>query len=160
MPTGLTEDRYVAALEIKEVNDVETKSGPNRATVGGRFVFHHMIWRTQVIKEGESTAQDPLDIFTNEEAVNWPVHEVGRNADFFDPKSARLLKAGSSVVSDSIHLHSNGRDTNAHLEIGFKFMPKGYKPEYRTSNVSLGNGVDIDIRGMDANQQLNAYAVL
>jgi len=35
VPTGLTEDRYVAALEIKEVNDVESKSGGNRATVGG-----------------------------------------------------------------------------------------------------------------------------
>jgi hypothetical protein len=161
MPTGLTEDRYVAALEIKEVNDVETKSGPNRATVGGRFVFHHMIWRTQVIKEGgEATAQDPLDIFTNEEAVNWPVHEVGRNADFFDPLSARLLKAGSSVVSDSIHLHSNGRDTKAHLEIGFKFQPKGYVPTYKRAVFGLGNGVDIDIKAMEPNQQLHAYTVL
>src|SRR4030095_82208 len=110
MPTGLSEDRYVAALEIKEGNDVEPKAGPNRATVGGRFVFHHMIWRTQVIKEGESTAQDPLDIFTNEEAVNWPVHEVGRNADFFDPLSARLLKAGSSIVFDSLPPPPHGPD--------------------------------------------------
>ena len=34
-------------------------------------------------------------------------------------------------MSDSVHLHSNGRDTKAHLEIGFKFMPKGYKPTYK-----------------------------
>ena len=88
------------------------------------------------------------------------MHEVGRNADFFDPKSARLLKAGSSIVSDSVHLHSNGRDTTAHLEIGFKFMPKGYKPEYRRATYALGNGVDIDIKAMEANQQLHAYAVL
>jgi hypothetical protein len=129
VPTGLTEDRYVAALEIKEVNDVESKTGANRATVGGRYVFHHMIWRTQVLKaDGDnSAAADPLSFVLDEEAVNWPVHEVGRNADFFDPKSARLLKAGSSIVSDSIHLHSNGRDTKAHLEIGFKLMPKDYK---------------------------------
>src|SRR4051794_6854270 len=33
VPTGLSEDRYVAALEIKEVNDVDSHSGPNRATV-------------------------------------------------------------------------------------------------------------------------------
>jgi len=46
VPTGLTEDRYVAALEIKEVNDVDLHAGSGRATVGGRFVFHHMIWRT------------------------------------------------------------------------------------------------------------------
>ena len=160
VPTGLTEDRYVAALEIKEVNDVDTKAGSGRATVGGRFVFHHMIWRTQVLDPNSDQPPDALSILTDEEAVNWPVHEVGRNADFFDPKSARLLKAGSSIVSDSVHLHSNGRDTKAHLEIGFKLMPKGYKPTYKRAVFGLGNGVDIDIKAMEANQQLHAYTVL
>jgi hypothetical protein len=161
VPTGLTEDRYVAALEIKEVNDVPSSSASNKATVGGRFVFHHMIWRTQVLDAAKSADQaDPLSFILDEETVNWPVHEVGRNADFFDPKSARLLKAGSSIVSDSVHLHSNGRDTKSHLEIGFKLMPKDYKPTYKRAVFGLGNGVDIDIRGMEANQQLNAYTVL
>src|SRR4029077_2082885 len=104
--------------------------------------------------------QDPLAIFSDEEAVNWPVHEVGRNADFFDPLSARLLKAGSSIVSDSVHLHANGRDTKAHLEIGFKLMPKEYKPTYKRAVFGLGNAVDIDIRAMEANQQLQPYTVL
>jgi len=40
----------------------------------------------------------------------WPVHEVGRGADFFPPEAGRLLKAGEKIVSNSIHLHSNGRD--------------------------------------------------
>jgi hypothetical protein len=162
IPTGLTEDRYVAAVEIKEVNDVESsRAAGNRATVGGRFVFHHMIWRTQVIDPTKTEQEnDPFAFITNEDSVNWPVHEVGRNADFFDPKSARLLKAGSSIVSDSIHLHSNGRDTKAHLEIGFKLMPKDYKPTYKRAVFGLGNGVDIDIRAMEANQQLHAYTVL
>src|SRR5689334_646148 len=123
VPTGLTEDRYVAALEIKEVNDVDSHAGSGRATVGGRFVFHHMIWRTQVLDPAKADQiPDAPSILADEESVNWPVHEVGRNPDFFDPKSARLLKAGSYVVSDSIHLHSNGRDTKSHLEIGFKFQ--------------------------------------
>jgi hypothetical protein len=160
VPTGLTEDRYVSALEIKEVNDVPTSRGSNRATVGGRFVIHHMIWRTQVLKEGDNQPPDQLSFLLDEETVNWPVHEVGRNADFFDPKSARLLKAGSSVVSDSVHLHANGRDTKAHLEIGFKLMPKDYKPTYKRAVFGLGNGVDIDIKAMEANQQLHAYTVL
>jgi hypothetical protein len=161
IPTGLTEDRYVAALEIKEVNDVPSQNSGGRATVGGRFVFHHMIWRTQVLDPSKAgQEQDPLAIFTDEESVNWPVHEVGRNADFFDPKSARLLKAGTSVVSDSVHLHSNGRDTRSHLEIGFKLMPKDYKPTYKRAVFGLGNGVDIDIKAMEANQQLHAYTVL
>jgi hypothetical protein len=160
VPTGLTEDRYVAALEIKEVNDVDSHTGSGRATVGGRFVFHHMIWRTQVLDPSKDQSPDPLSFVLDEETVNWPVHEVGRNADFFDPKSARLLKAGSSIVSDSVHLHSNGRDTKSHLEIGFKLMPKDYKPTYKRAVFGLGNGVDIDIRGMEANQQLHAYTVL
>jgi hypothetical protein len=94
------------------------------------------------------------------DTLAWPVHEVGRNADFFDPRAARLLKANSYIISDSIHLHSNGRDTTGHLEIGFKFMPKDYKPIYRQALFGLGNGVDIDIKGMTADQQLHAYAVL
>ena len=120
-----------------------------------------MIWRTQVL-DGKTDvgAADPLSFILDEETVNWPVHEVGRNADFFDPKSARLLKAGSSIVSDSVHLHSNGRDTKSHLEIGFKLMPKDYKPTYKRAVFGLGNGVDIDIKAMEANQQLHAYTVL
>jgi hypothetical protein len=147
-PTGLDEDRYVAALEIKEINDVPSSSGGGRATVGGRYVFHHMIWTTD--KGGGEGVNAP-----------WPVHEVGRNADTFDPRAGRLLRAGSSVVTDSVHLHSNGRDTNAHLEIGFKFHPKGYQPALKPSpSRSLGNGVDISIRPMEPNQQLHAYTVL
>ncbi len=154
VPTGLTEDRYVAAVEVKEVNDVPA-SGAGRETVGGRYVFHHMIWSTQVIGPDSG----PADLLAPGSTF-WPVHEVGREADFFDSKSARLLKAGSSIVSDSVHLHSNGRDTNSHLEVAFKFMPKGYKPEYGRSLTSLGNGVDIDIKPMESGQELHAYALL
>jgi hypothetical protein len=148
VPTGLPEDRYVAALQVREINDVPSKDPSGRATVGGRFVFHHMIWGTdQGGGGGTNTA--------------WPVHEVGRGADFFPPEGGRLLKAGERIVSSSVHLHSNGRDTHAHLEIGFKFYPKGYQPTVRASRSrSLGNGVDISIRPNEANQQLHAYTVL
>ena len=158
VPLGLAEDRFVTALEVKEINDVDSTHVGGRATVGGRFVFHHMIWSTAVLKDGGESAADASD--SSDGRTSWPVHEVGRNADFFDPRAARLLKAGSSIVSDSVHLHSNGRDTTAHLEIAFKFAPEGYQPEFRRATYSLGNGVDIDIRPMEANQQLHAYAVL
>jgi len=151
----LDEDRYVVALEVKEFNDVPT-GGNGRATVGGRFVFHHMIWSTKVLGEGDEGTDAALD----DGSTGWPVHEVGREADFFDLDSARLLKANSSIVSDSVHLHSNGRDTKSHLEIGFKFAPKGFQPKYKRSLLALGNGVDIDIRAMEKDQQLHAYAVV
>lgn len=149
IPTGLTQDRYVSAVEIREINDVGKGGDEGRETVGGRYIVHHMIWRTEAPDDGEGP-----------QVVPWPVHEVGRNPDMFDHRAGRLLRAGSSVVSESVHLHSNGRDTRAHLEIGFKFHPVGYEPEYRRANVNLGNGVDIDIRGDEAGQELHAYTVL
>src|SRR5438067_12806649 len=42
VPTGLTEDRYVSAVEVREINDIP-KSGTTK-TVGGRYVFHHMTY--------------------------------------------------------------------------------------------------------------------
>ncbi len=149
VPIGLSADRYVAALQIREVNDVpSSKDAGGRTTVGGRFVFHHMIWATD--QGGGGGTNTP-----------WPVHEVGRGADFFPPEAGRLLKAGEKLISNSVHLHSNGRDTRAHLEIGFKFHPVGYTPTLKASQSrGLGNGLDISIRPNEANQQLHAYTVL
>ena len=152
VPTGLTEDRYVASVEVKEINDVDTKNA-TRSTVGGRYVVHHMIWSTQVLDETGELVQ-------GERSVSWPVHEVGRNPDVFDPDGGRLLKAGSSITSNSIHLHSNGKDTKAHLEIGFRLHPKDYEPKYRSQITRLGNAVDIDIRAGEKDQELHAYDVL
>ena len=151
-PIGNTEDRYVASVEVREVNDVLDANGdPNdRETVGGRFVVHHMIWSTQVLDEDGDIVDSTF----------WPVHEVGRNADTFDPEGARLLAANSLLVSDSLHLHSNGRNTKARLEIGWRFHPKGYKPKYKRAQRNLGNAVDIDIKPMEKDQELHAYYVL
>ncbi len=149
----LPEDRYVAAVEIKEVNDVPRQG--ERATVGGRYVVHHMGWRTQKLGEDQDAFSDD-----DEGATGWPVHEVGRNADFFDPRAGRLLQAGSSIVPTTLHLHANGRDTAARLDIGFKLHPKGYEPEYRRARVGLGDGMNIDIMPMQDNQLVHAYGVL
>ena len=49
VPTGLTEDRYVSAVEVREVNDIP-KIGATK-TVGGRYVFHHMTYSS--VAQGE-----------------------------------------------------------------------------------------------------------
>ena len=155
VPVGNTEDRYVESIEIREVNDV-LDTEDTRETVGGRFVFHHMIWSTQVI--GDDGEQDKTR--SEDTTTGWPVHEVGRNADTFDPEAGRLLAANSSVVSNSVHLHSNGRDTRSHLEIAWKFHPEGYEPKLKRASRSLGDGLNIDIRPEEADQELHAYTVL
>ncbi len=150
----LTEDRYVAAVEIREANDIK-KDPSGRETVGQRYVWHHLIWATAVVGD-----ENPLDASLTEEAVGWPVHEVGRNADIFEPNAGRLLKANSSIIYQSAHLHSNGGNVKSKLLFGFKLHPKGYKPERRSTLRNLGNGLDIDIKPNESNQQLHAYLVL
>lgn len=142
----IEEDRYVKSVEIREINDVPTE-GTGRETVGGRFVIHHMVWGTRT-EDGQGGRQ------------TWPVHEVGRNGDVFDSDAGRLLTKGSYIVSESTHLHSNGRDTRARLQFGFTFHPEGYEPKYRESILGLGNGSDIDIRAGEKDQELHAYTVL
>ena len=151
IPIPIEEDRYVSSVEIIEVNDLNTE-GLAPGTVGGRNIIHHMIWSTQVLDENlNAVGGFPIP---------WPVHEIARNPDIFDPDSGRLLKKGSYVVSDSVHLHSTGVDTTGHLMIGFRFHPVGYEPKYRPALFGLGNGVDISITGDQDSQELHAYAVL
>ncbi len=145
IPTGITKDKYVQALEIREVNDVP-KDVPTK-TVGGRFVFHHMTYTsTAPGNEGGGTS--------------WPIHEVGRNADLFPPEAGRLLAAGSVLALSAGHVHPNGRVTKSHLEFGFKFFPEGYQPIYKRANLSLGNGIDLDVKPDQGKQELHAYTTL
>ena len=44
VPTGMTEDRYIKSVEVVEVNDVDMTQ--LSGTVGGRYIFHHMLWFT------------------------------------------------------------------------------------------------------------------
>jgi hypothetical protein len=141
--TGHTEDRYVAALEIKEVNDSRDK--PGRATVGGLFIIHH----AQMSVLGPKGEQTGLGA----------VHEVGRNADIFNVDGGRLLAAGSSVTFGTMHLHANGKETNLHMRIGFKFHPVGYKPKFQIGSVQLGTG-ELDIPGLTAGVTKTAYTTL
>ena len=125
VPTGLTEDRYVQSVEVREVNDIPTDV--EVTTVGGRYIFHHMTYSSGVLNEDgtglvEGTTQ------------GWPIHEVGRNADIFGDGVGMLLQANSALHLRASHVHSTGvRETTGHLEFGYKFFPEGYEPKYRRS---------------------------
>ena len=150
VPTGLTEDRYVQAVQVREVNDIPTDA--TSSTVGGRYMWHHMTYTSGVLGE------DGTEIVGR--STSWPIHEVGRNADVFPEKAGRLLPANSALRLGAAHLHSNGRENTGHLEFGFKFFPKGYEPEYRGRGPRLGNGIDIDVKPNQANQEFHSYIVL
>jgi mono/diheme cytochrome c family protein len=168
IPVGLEEDRYAWAVEIREVNSVEAESTGD-TSVGGRWIVHHMIWSTRMPEEESEEGAEEAEVAEAEEegddalpqSVGWPVHELGRNPDIFDPRAGRLLRAGSEVVSNSVHLHSSGADTEAYLEIGFFLHPPDYEPEYRRASGGVGDGMNIDIRGgQDEMQELHSFTVL
>jgi hypothetical protein len=153
VPTGLTEDRYVSAVEVREINDIPPVGSTN--TVGGRYVFHHMTYSSLVAGDGAEGAAA-----AESEATSWPIHEVGRNPDLFPVEAGRLLAKNSSLALSAYHLHSNGRETRAKLQFAFKFFPVGYKPQYRRSTLRLGNGIDLDVKPDQRNQELHSYATL
>jgi mono/diheme cytochrome c family protein len=132
--TGLTEDRYVAAMQVLEISDAEDG-------VGGNFIFHHAV-----------LSSTPASAF-------WPVHEVGRNAQHFDPEASPILRAGSEFFIASAHMHSNDRTTTANLRLGFKFHPRGYEPSHRETLLTFGNG-EIDLTPMRKGQEVHAYHTL
>jgi hypothetical protein len=144
VPTGATEDRYVASVEMREVNDLLAK--PERQTIGALYIVHHL----------HAGLKNP-----DGESVRLPTHEVGRNADVFDPEVGVLMKAGSILDLNvgSVHLHSNGKPTKAYIEYGFRFHQKGYQPTKKLHSVGAAT-VELDIKGNEANQKFEAFTVL
>ncbi len=152
VPTGLTEDRYVQSVEIREVNDIPADVEPT--TVGGRYIFHHMTYSSGVLNpDGTEIIEDTRQ--------GWPIHEVGRNPDIFLNGVGMLLQANSALHLRASHLHATGwRETTGQLEFGYRFFPKGYEPQYRRSGGTGGNGIDIDVKPNQAGQEFHMYRVL
>ena len=151
VPTGLTEDRYVKSIEVREINDVPMDQATS--TVGGRYIFHHMTYQSGVLG-GDGSYIEP------DSMVSWPIHEIGRNADVFPDSAGRLLQANSALHLRAAHMHSNGRETTGHLEFGITFFPTGYEPRYTRRGPRTGNGIDLDVVPDKANQELHNYVVL
>ena len=149
----ITEDRYVTSVEISEVNNFEHG---RRGPPDGRTALR--VAPPDLGDRGDRRRR-PIDASSHRGAVGWPVHEVGRNADIFDDNAGRLLKADSSIIYQSAHLHSGGSDVKSKLQFGFRFHPEGYKPAPQHA-AQPRQRLDIDIKPNEANQQLHAYEVL
>jgi len=152
VPTGLTQDRYVMSVEVREINDIPEDA--EATTVGGRYIFHHMTYTSGVLNEDGTSLVDGT-------TQSWPIHEVGRNPDIFPEGVGMLLQANSAIALRASHLHSTGwRETTGRLEFGFKFFPEGYEPKYRRAGGSGGNGIDVDVRPNQGGQEFHSYRVL
>ena len=155
VPTGLDEDRYVSAVEVKEVNDIKPE-GSGRATVGGHYVFHHMIWSTSQSLDGDI---DPTRGRRRHDRLagprSGPQSRLLRS-EIGAPAESRLehrLRLGAPALERTRHEGAPRDRIQVHAE--------GLSARVPTrAELALGNGVDIDIAPMEASQQLHAYAVL
>jgi mono/diheme cytochrome c family protein len=140
VPTGLTEARWVRAIEIRPTS------------VEMRKVTHHALARL----EQKEDATMPKELFTNDPNVagdglfmEWA---VGKNADEMRPDSGRLMLPGSKILWE-IHYHAIGEEVkDAQVELAVWFYPKGQEPKHRevlalfnafSGSVPGGRGLDL-----------------
>jgi hypothetical protein len=129
--SGLTEDRYLKA--------VEAKPGP-----GARAVVHHLLtYLIQEVDEDEVLVGRLDDRGTNNESF-LNEYAVGKNGDILPDGTAKLVKAGAKIRFN-LHYHSSGRETVDRTRVGLKFYPKGYVPKYHQISLQIARAQDIDI---------------
>ena len=116
VPTGLTEARWVRAIEIRPVG------------TGARKITHHALARLQQPEDMDQS------LFTNDPNVagdglfmEWA---VGKNGDEMRPDSGRLMLPNSKIVWE-MHYHAVGEEISAHTELAVWFYPKGQEPKHR-----------------------------
>jgi hypothetical protein len=131
VPTGLTEPRWVRAIEIRP------------GTVKGRKITHHALARLQQTEPGEPAvrqADDPgAGLF-----MEWA---VGKQGEIMRPGSGKLMLPDSKIVWD-IHYSAAGEDITDYVELGIYFYPKGQEPKYRQT-LSLFSGITGGNRALD-----------
>jgi hypothetical protein len=129
VPTGLTEARWVRAIEI------------HPATVKGRKITHHALARLQQPEAG-NVADDggQAGLF-----MEWA---VGKQGEIMRPGSGKLMLPGSNIIFE-MHYHSVGEQITDHVELGIYFYPKGQEPKFRQTLAALqsvaGGSRNIDI---------------
>jgi len=115
--TGLTEPRWVRAIEIRP------------STVAGRKITHHAIARLQQ-DETDPLAQNDVDALGAQQGGTFMEWAVGKQGELMRPNSGKLMLPGSKIQWD-IHYSNGGEDVTDDVELGIYFYPKGQEPKYR-----------------------------
>jgi hypothetical protein len=119
--TGLTEQRWVRAIEIRP------------ATVKGRKVTHHALARLSQQEGAAATAVG--DDGSAAAAVGgagglFMEWAVGKQGEIMRPNSGKLMLPGAKIVFE-VHYHAVGEEITDQVELGIYFYPKGQEPKYR-----------------------------
>jgi len=114
--TGLTEDRYIKAMQIKP---------------GNPKIVHHVV--TTIMPPAGADPNDPaFQGGTLEE------YAVGKYGDIYPDDTGRLLPAGSRIAFD-MHYFADGEVEKDKTTLGIVFYPKGYVPKYKVQMINFRN---------------------
>ena len=116
-PTGLTEPRWVRAIEIRP------------GTVKGRKITHHALARLQQPEDSDAGARHAT-IRTSPATGLFMEWAVGKQGEMMRPDTGKLMLPGSKIVWD-IHYSAAGEEITNNVELGIYFYPKGQEPKYR-----------------------------
>jgi hypothetical protein len=160
VPLGLTEDRYIKSVQVREIRLKEravegSPTGPRAAL--NISVLHHATIAARTEFDPES--EDPNDPTGRRGGEFNLVHELGQNATIYPDDVGVLLPAGS-FLSFRVHTHATGKDVDVRLDVGFKLHPKGYKPKYVMKGGASMANFDMDIPANEDDVRLDAYAVM
>src|SRR5437867_3741905 len=129
--TGLTEDRYLKA--------VETKPG-----TGSKQIVHHAV---TFLMQDESDIQllgrDSRPSAVGEQGGFLNEYAVGKNGDIFPDGTGRVVKAGSKIRFN-MHYHPVGEEKTDQTQVALQFYPKGYVPKYYILSSHTGDNDDLD----------------
>ncbi len=145
--TGLTEDRYIKAVEIKEVRLQPQRQASSRPQSTERaalntFVVHHAV----VTTAGEGQAGGADEEAAAGRAGQFSItYELGQNATIFPDNVGVKLPAKSVLTFDRMHFHSVGTEVVARIDVAFTFHPKGYQPKYLQSAVAMPLEFDFEL---------------
>ncbi len=148
-PTGLTTDRFVKAVEVKEVllDENDQELDPAAASAGGKsgdraalnlFVVHHAVI-TAMTPNAE--ADSPLGAAGNFNIT----HELGQNATYFPDWVGIRLPADSVLTYDRMHYHSVGQEVRVRVDTAFKLHPEGFEPKYMQGFGSQSGAFDLEL---------------
>jgi hypothetical protein len=157
-PTGLTEDRYVKAVEVREVL-VSEKSVPGAPSAGRAALNISTIHHATI---GARTDFDPNSEFPTSESVDGGfmlVHELGQNPTIY-PDGLGVLLPANSDLTWRMHTHANGKETEVRIDLAFKLHPKGYRPTHTLTASGGPSSYDLDIPAGNDDVRLEAFKVL
>jgi hypothetical protein len=135
VPTGLTEARWVRAIEIRP------------STVKGRRIMHHVLARLQQKESAEIVRASGGDDGEDPGAGLFMEWAIGKQGELMRPNTGKLMLPGSSIQFEE-HIHAVGEEITDTVELGIYFYPKNEVPKYRQV-LGLFHAIAGGARGLD-----------